>query len=284
MSLLVHVFVLDADGKMQLLEEPRGVSDLAGFENWRTQVWGSEVVRSLGARFFPALADGDLEVAAGQVPAFKDECLLLRENLETIVTQTAAGRTAEEHRTRFRNGWHTSKMRFAERKRQTAASSSGDVPHRGQIRMPASAMTAQVAENAVVTDHLRCRLSFSEDDLELAGPPAALRALAVLLRHHAEPVEVSVTGGTVAQHVTSGPLLVDRQGATTMRLSGGREYLDIVWDALDGVADEAETTDDRGVNRHQHIEYLPDDEYRSTNSVPLVIVADWPDELLPRTR
>jgi hypothetical protein len=145
-------------------------------------------------------------------------------------------------------------------------------------------MTAQVAENAVVTDHLRCRLSFSEDDLELAGPPAALRALAVLLRHHAEPVEVSVTGGTVAQHVTSGPLLVDRQGATTMRLSGGREYLDIVWDALDGVADEAETTDDRGVNRHQHIEYLPDDEYRSTNSVPLVIVADWPDELLPRTR
>jgi hypothetical protein len=98
MSLLVHVFVLDADGKMQLLEEPRGVSDLAGFENWRTQVWGSEVVRSLGARFFPALADGDLEVAAGQVPAFKDECLLLRENLETIVTQTAAGRTAEEHR------------------------------------------------------------------------------------------------------------------------------------------------------------------------------------------
>jgi hypothetical protein len=98
MSLSVHVFVHDADGKMQLLDEPPGVSDLAGFESWRTEVWGSEVVRSLGARFFPALAGGDLKVEASHVQAFKDECLLLREKLETIAARTAAGRTVEEHR------------------------------------------------------------------------------------------------------------------------------------------------------------------------------------------
>lgn len=48
-------------------------------------MWGSEVVRSLGAGFFPVLADADLQVEPEQVPAFLRECLLLRENLERIV-------------------------------------------------------------------------------------------------------------------------------------------------------------------------------------------------------
>ena len=77
--------------------------------------------------------------------------------------------------------------------------------------------------------------------------------------------------------MTGGPLLVGLHGATTLRLSGGRECLDIVWDALDHVADQAETADDRGVQRHQHLEYLPGDEYQSPDSVPLVIMADWPE-------
>jgi hypothetical protein len=33
-----------------------------------------------------------------------------------------------------------------------------------------------------------------------------------------------------------------------------------------------------GVNRHQHIEHRPGDEYPAPGSAPLVIVADWPDE------
>jgi hypothetical protein len=82
----------------------------------------------------------------------------------------------------------------------------------------------------------------------------------------------------VAQEVTAGPLHVALQVATALRLSGGREYLDIFWDALDGVADQAEAADDRVIRRHQHIEYFPGDKYRSPDSVPLIIVADWPDE------
>jgi hypothetical protein len=66
---------------------------------------------------------------------------------------------------------------------------------------------------------------------------------------HAEHFEVAVTDGVVSQEVT----------------------------ALDGVAEQAETADDRAVNRHQHIEYLPGDNYRSPDSVPLVIAADWPE-------
>ncbi|MEO3927677.1 hypothetical protein ABGB07_27975 [Micromonosporaceae bacterium B7E4] len=129
-----------------------------------------------------------------------------------------------------------------------------------------------------MSDHRHCRLSVSDGELELAGPPTALRALGRRLRQHAEPSEVGITGGSVAQEVTSGPLLVSLRGTTTLHLSGGHEYLDIIWDALDGVAEQAETADDRGVNRHQHIEYLPGDKYRSPDSVPLAIVADWPEQ------
>ncbi|MER7283768.1 hypothetical protein ABT369_56065 [Dactylosporangium sp. NPDC000244] len=125
-------------------------------------------------------------------------------------------------------------------------------------------------------DHRHCRLSVSGGELELAGPPAALCALARLLRGHAEPVEVAIAGGTLVQEVTSGPLLVSLPGTTVLHLSGGLEYLDIIGDALDGVADQAETAEDRGAHRHQHIEYLHEDQYRSPDSIPLIIVADWP--------
>jgi hypothetical protein len=98
MSLLVDVFVVGSDGEMQVLDVPAGSSDLAGFERWRTRVWGSEVVRSLGARLFPVLAGADLQVDVEQVPAFLRECILLRENLEKIVAGTIPARTVEEHR------------------------------------------------------------------------------------------------------------------------------------------------------------------------------------------
>jgi hypothetical protein len=45
--------------------------------------------------------------------------------------------------------------------------------------------------------------------------------------------------------------------------SGRRRYPDSVWDALDGVADDAESAEDRRVNRHQHTEYVPGDKHRS---------------------
>jgi len=84
MSLSVKVFVVGEDGKRNLLDVPEGSSDLAGFERWRTSVWGSEAVRSLGARQFPILASGDLTVAPDQVSDFLGECALIRSNLELI--------------------------------------------------------------------------------------------------------------------------------------------------------------------------------------------------------
>ncbi|MEW2630158.1 hypothetical protein AB0903_00460 [Streptomyces sp. NPDC048389] len=98
MSLSVNVFVMGADGERQVLDVPEGCSDLAGFERWRTSVWGSEAVRSLGTRFFPVLADADLQVEADQVPAFRRECAVLRQNIEAVVAGTDPVRTLEEHK------------------------------------------------------------------------------------------------------------------------------------------------------------------------------------------
>jgi hypothetical protein len=92
MSLSVDVFLGDADGKMlKVIDTPEGASDLAGFESWRRTVWGSGTVRSLGARFFPQLANSDLYVDADEMPAFIEECTLLRGHLAMIAEAGGSG-------------------------------------------------------------------------------------------------------------------------------------------------------------------------------------------------
>lgn len=98
MSLLVEVFVREPDGGLRILDVPDDVYQSGGFESWRTTVWGSEFVRSLGARFLPVLAEQDLYVEAGDVPEFQREVALLRSRLDEVAHGTARPRTVEEHR------------------------------------------------------------------------------------------------------------------------------------------------------------------------------------------
>jgi hypothetical protein len=105
MSLTVQVFARDPDGKDSSL----GDSCAAGFESWRTEVWASPAVRTLGAEFFPQLASSDLCIEPGQVTRFLGECTMLREHLDTIVAgvdltsqrgiavDLAAGRVIDTH-------------------------------------------------------------------------------------------------------------------------------------------------------------------------------------------
>jgi hypothetical protein len=87
MSLVVDVFVVDGDGELCVQDVPAGCSDLAGPESWRTAVWGSDVIRSLGAVFFPMLASGDLTVAPDHVAEFIRECALIRGHLEAVASR-----------------------------------------------------------------------------------------------------------------------------------------------------------------------------------------------------
>ncbi|MFC8433937.1 hypothetical protein [Streptomyces sp. NPDC057253] len=98
MSLLVEVFVREPDGSRRILDVPDDVYQSGGFESWRTTVWGSEFVRSLGARFLPVLAEEDLFVEAEDVPAFRREVALLRSRLDEVAHGTQRPRTVEEHR------------------------------------------------------------------------------------------------------------------------------------------------------------------------------------------
>ncbi|MCT9079746.1 hypothetical protein [Streptomyces fulvoviolaceus] len=97
MSLCVDVFVRDATGEWLVLDVPEGCNDSAGFEIWRETVWGSETVRSLGARFMPVLAVSNLFVEADTVVEFLEEIALLRANLKLIATTTRRPRELAEH-------------------------------------------------------------------------------------------------------------------------------------------------------------------------------------------
>jgi hypothetical protein len=85
MSLTVSVYVRDGSGK-SIKDEALGGSLAAGFENWRTQVWGSPEARALDAEHFPQLAGADLCVGAGEMTAFLRECAPLCEHLDVIAT------------------------------------------------------------------------------------------------------------------------------------------------------------------------------------------------------
>ncbi|MEU9186806.1 hypothetical protein AB0D14_20105 [Streptomyces sp. NPDC048484] len=103
MSLSVDVYVPRAEGGIEVLDIPPGCSDVAGWERWRTEVWGSEPVRSLGARFLPRLATEDLTVAPDEVSALIAECDLIRTHLARIAEhmraepETGPGKSPAEH-------------------------------------------------------------------------------------------------------------------------------------------------------------------------------------------
>ena len=81
MSLLVYVVVTDASGERSELGETLA----AGFESWRTQVWGSPQVQALGAEFFPRLASEEMvTIQDDELGRFQRECTLVRENLDAI--------------------------------------------------------------------------------------------------------------------------------------------------------------------------------------------------------
>ncbi|MFF1834625.1 hypothetical protein ACFVXE_10535 [Streptomyces sp. NPDC058231] len=78
MTLLVQTFVREEDGTLRLLDDAWDGSEMAGVEICRTELWGSEAVRALGARFLPELATYDLYVEPEDIEEFLAECELLR--------------------------------------------------------------------------------------------------------------------------------------------------------------------------------------------------------------
>ncbi|QIS21521.1 hypothetical protein [Nocardia terpenica] len=96
MSLIVQAFIVEEDGTERDLDPPKPGGNFAGFEKWRTTVWGSAAVQALGAYWFPLLSSGNpFTVPPDAVPELLEECALLRTHLDAIAPQGNQSHTRE---------------------------------------------------------------------------------------------------------------------------------------------------------------------------------------------
>jgi hypothetical protein len=100
MSLIVCTFhrdpVTGAYSDDPYPEEPG--RDLAGFEIWRTSVWGADAAIRRGARFLPTLAKGDLYIEHEELDSFEAECCLLLHDIERFAAEVNGDSAAIRHR------------------------------------------------------------------------------------------------------------------------------------------------------------------------------------------
>jgi hypothetical protein len=66
-------------------------ADLAGFENWRTAVYGAAAVQQRGARFLPRLATGDLTIEGADLLVFREECTVLLRDVAQLAIDLGVG-------------------------------------------------------------------------------------------------------------------------------------------------------------------------------------------------
>jgi len=83
MSLSVEVYTTDDNGEM-VLHDPKDYSEtLAGFESYRTEVYGSELAKRLGFKVLPTLASNNIYAKGQEVNKLKTEA-------ETIMREASA--------------------------------------------------------------------------------------------------------------------------------------------------------------------------------------------------
>ncbi|WP_433059553.1 hypothetical protein [Dactylosporangium sp. CS-033363] len=101
-------------------------------------------------------------------------------------------------------------------------------------------------------DQRQCRLRVIGENLDLAGSPAALTALAQLLREAGPSAEIAIRNGAVVQERADGGLVIELRPAPTLYLRGDEGALKEVWAALDAVA--AAVPEAGKPDPHRHVE------------------------------
>lgn len=88
MSLLVHARQRGLKGSSDdwtFIPPAPPYGEFAGFESWRTTVWGSAQAKRLGLRLLPMLADRDLYVSGPELEQLETELATLQIALEDFV-------------------------------------------------------------------------------------------------------------------------------------------------------------------------------------------------------
>ena len=101
MSLLVNVYTRAPDGKMVVVDPAEPADELAGFESYRRQLYGSEAARALGLRLLPTLDGDNLYAEGADLDRLRAEAETALANIERFKAETQA--TAEGLRPRFEN-------------------------------------------------------------------------------------------------------------------------------------------------------------------------------------
>lgn len=86
---------------MAFIKPDQPSQDLAGFESYRRQLYGSRAARALGLTLLPTLEGGDIYAEGEDVNRLRAEAELALANVELFVAE--AGASAESLRPRFAN-------------------------------------------------------------------------------------------------------------------------------------------------------------------------------------
>ncbi len=97
MSLMVNAYLRDKNSGQILksfFPEEAGAY-MAGLENYRTDVWGTDAARKRGAKFLPTLAENDLYIDNEELDAFEAECYELLNDLTAFTIEICGAFNAD---------------------------------------------------------------------------------------------------------------------------------------------------------------------------------------------
>lgn len=101
MSLLVNAYTRDPEGRITIINPAEHWQELAGFESYRQQLYGSRAARALGLLLLPTLDGGDIYAEGAEVKRLRAEAELALAHVESFVAEAEA--TVESLRPRFEN-------------------------------------------------------------------------------------------------------------------------------------------------------------------------------------
>lgn len=101
MSLTVDVYTYDPktyEIKDPVIPTKSQGTDLAGLESWRTEVYGSSLVKTIGCKLLPLLVKEDLFIFQEDLDVLQEDCKRILKHIKALVEETHIFQTTLEHR------------------------------------------------------------------------------------------------------------------------------------------------------------------------------------------
>lgn len=98
MTLSISAYYRDKEKTVQLLDQLGAPETLAGFESYRDDFYGSEVLQSYGCKILPKLAEGDIYAEGPELDILEREVRMLLDKLPALTAALGASdKEAQDH-------------------------------------------------------------------------------------------------------------------------------------------------------------------------------------------